>query len=99
MSGFLEDIFCSFDIPESTLVRSYYRQQFFQLLKNWAKESMKSVKHQEIMVDLFLAFLDSLIEELASGLNKLLRDDAEFSDVENPLYRFKQKIFEKSLSH
>jgi hypothetical protein len=98
MARFLEDIFCGFDIPSSSLVRSYYRQQFFQLLKRWAKESVKSAKHQDIMVNLFVTFLDSFIEELANGLNNLIKDDADFSDKENPLYSFRQKVFEKSMS-
>jgi hypothetical protein len=98
MARFLEDIFCAFDIPASPLVRFYYRQQFFQLLKQWAKESVASARHQEIMVNLFAAFLDSLIEELAGGLNNLIRDDADFSDEKNPLYSFREKVFEKSMS-
>lgn len=97
MAAFLEDVFCAFEVSGSSLVKSYYRQQFLQILKGWAKESLQSEEHREVMVELFTLFLKSYISDLKNSVDDFIRGDAEFSDEENPLYLFRQKVFEKSI--
>ncbi len=90
---------CGFELFASSLIRSYYRQQFFHLLKSWAEDSLQSKKHQDVMVELFAVFLNNrIIPEIASGLDSMLRGDSEFSDAEKPLFLFRQNVFERAMS-